>query len=121
MQDFHNLVVWQRTVKLVDHVFDATQGFPRFSDGRLKDQSRNAAVSIALNISEGCGRKGGADFIKFLRQAMGSACELECAVELSRNRGFMEKPVSAKVLGLVIEVKKMLVGLMKSLGYDPYS
>ena len=106
---------------LADHVFVATEHFPKFSDGRLKDQTRSAAVSIALNISEGCGRKGGPDFLKFLRQAMGSACEVECAIELSRSRGFLDVPVSMKLLKLVIEVKKMLSGLMKSLGYDPNS
>ena len=121
MQDYHKLQVWHRASELIDLVFDATEQFPRFYDGRLKEQSRNAAVSIALNISEGCGKKGGADLLKYLRQAMGSACEVECAIELSRNRGFMDGPVSAKLLGDVIEVKKMLTGLLKSLGYDPYS
>jgi four helix bundle protein len=119
MQDYHKLIAWERASQLVDLVFDATRDFP-CSDGKLKEQSRNAATSVVLNICEGCGKKGNADFIRYLQHAMGSACEVEGATELARNRGFMEASVSAKVLGHVIEVKKLLVGLMKSLGYTPY-
>jgi len=121
MQDYHTLKVWHKTSDLVDEVFRVTTSYPRFIDGNLLSQVRRAVVSIAINISEGCGKKGGADFLKSLRQAMGSACEVECCVELSRNQGYLDGPVSAQLLDRVIEVKKMLVGLMKSLGYDPYS
>ena len=117
MQDFHNLVVWQRAVEFVGLVFPATERFPRFSDGNLAQQTRKAAVSIAFNISEGCGRKGGADLIKFLQYSMGSACEVECGIELSRNLGYLEAKVAAALLERVVEIKKMLAGLMKSLGY----
>ncbi len=121
MQDFHNLKVWHKSCDLVDEVFRVTTSFPRFIDGNLLSQIRRAVVSISINISEGCGKKGGADYLKYLRQAMGSACEVECCVELSRNLGFLDGPISSDLLGRVIEVKKMLTGLMKSLGYDPYS
>jgi four helix bundle protein len=115
MQDYHKLKVWQKAFELVDEVFRVTISYPRFIDGNLLSQIRRA------NIAEGCGKKGGADFLKSLRQAMGSAYEVECCIELSRNQGYLDGPVSANLLGRVIEIKKMLSGLMKSLGYDPYS
>jgi len=121
MQDYHNLVVWQKSFALVDRVFKATSKYPKFIDGNLLSQTRRAAVSIALNIAEGCGRKGGAHFLKSLKDAMGSACEVECCVELGRSQDYLDAPLSAGLLADVIEIKKMLVGLMKSLGYDPYS
>jgi len=118
MQDYHNLAVWQRAIKLADLVFTATEHFPRMMDGNLAIQMRRSVVSISLNIAEGCGRKGGLDFLKFLQNAMGSASEVECAVELSRNRGYLDPAASSRLLDKAIEVKKMLAGLMKSLGWS---
>lgn len=116
MQDYHNLKAWQRAVELTDLVFTATATFPRFEDGKLADQLRRAAGSIVLNICEGCGRKGGADFLKYLQNSMGSASEVQGAVELSRNRRFLDAAQASQLLDRVIEIKKMLTGLMKSLG-----
>lgn len=116
MQDYHNLVVWKRASELTDMIFIATATFPRFEDGKLADQLTRAAGSIVLNICEGCGRKGGADFLKYLQNSMGSASEVEGAVELARNRRFLDAVQSSQLLGRVIEIKKMLTGLMKSLG-----
>jgi four helix bundle protein len=117
MQDYHKLVVWQRASELTNLVFTATTQFPRFIDGNLAAQLRRAVVSIALNISEGCGRKGGADFLRFLQNAMGSAAEVECSIELSRNLGYLDTAASTRLLGHVVETKRMLTGLMKSLGW----
>jgi four helix bundle protein len=116
MQDYHKLIVWQRASELTDRVFDATGRFPRFVDGNLAAQMRRAAVSITLNICEGCGRKGGADFLKHLQFSMGSAMEVEGAVELARKQEYLDGPKTSELLGRVIEVKKLLTGLMKSLG-----
>lgn len=116
MQDYHKLEVWKRATELVDLVFNATAKFPPYMDGKLAPQLRNASVSIVLNICEGCGRKGGADLLKHLQIAMGSAHEVEGALELSRNLGYLEVPTASRLLGHVEEFKKMLTGLMKSLG-----
>jgi four helix bundle protein len=42
---------------------------------------RRASVSIVSNIAEGAGR-GGKDFSRFLRMALGSASELEAQLQL---------------------------------------
>jgi four helix bundle protein len=116
MQDYHKLKAWKKASDLVDLVFIATGGFPRFGDGKLADQLQRASCSIVMNICEGCGKKGGADFLKYLQNAMRSATEVEGGVELSRNRRFLDATQSALLLDRVIEVKKLLTGLMKSLG-----
>jgi len=117
MQDYHKLEVWKKASDLVDQVFPATQNFPPHGwDGNLAVQLRRSSVSVVLNIVEGCGRRGGPDFLKFLQTSMGSATEVEGAVELSRNRGYLDADKSAQLLSRVTEVKRMLTGLMKSLG-----
>ena len=77
MRDFRSLKVWEKSHRLTLAVYQATMNFPREERYSLTQQIRRASVSIASNIAEGCGRKGAADFARFLQIAMGSASELE--------------------------------------------
>ena len=52
----------------------------------LADQAGRAAISVALNLSEGRGRAGG-DRVQFFRIAQGSAQELRTALMLGRALG----------------------------------
>ncbi len=71
MQDFRNLDVWHTARKLTKSVCELTADYPESETFRLKAQTRRAAVSICFNIAEGCGRRGDAEFRRFLDVAMG--------------------------------------------------
>ena len=57
--------------------YTVTSDFPLREKYGLVTQMRRSAVSISSNIAEGCGRGTKPDFVRFLRIAYGSACELE--------------------------------------------
>ena len=107
--------MWQKATKLTDTVYLLIAQFPPREDNALTDQMRRAVQSIELNISEGCGRKGDADFARFLNISFGSACELENCVEISRRQNYGQEDLRYKAAGLVIEVKKMLSALLRRL------
>ena len=50
--------------------------------GHLKDQLRRAASSVALNLSEGTGKRTGKDRGRFFLIAMGSIRECQAVTEL---------------------------------------
>jgi four helix bundle protein len=56
-ESFRNLTVWQRSMTLVEEIYQVTQRFPRAEQFGLTSQIRKASVSIPSNIGEGKRRK----------------------------------------------------------------
>jgi four helix bundle protein len=118
MQDFRNLIVWQRAHELVLGVYRATRMFPKEELFCLTSQLRRACISIPSNIAEGCGRGGDAEFCRFLQIAMGSACEAEYQLLLARDLTYVNEQDYETVNGLTVEVKRMLASLIQKLKAD---
>ena len=115
MQDYHKLQVWQKSHQLTLRVYRRTASFPKAEVFGLTSQIRRAAASIELNIAEGCGRDSSPELTRFLRIALGSASELECQTEITRDLGYLPAADVADWLAAVTELKRMLTGLIKKL------
>ena len=116
MKTHKDLTVWQKAMELVMEVYEATKMFPREEIFGLTSQMRRAVVSIPSNIAEGYGRLHQRETENFLSIALGSACELETQLILSKDLGYISLD---EVEQLTIEVQniiKMLAALIKSLG-----
>jgi four helix bundle protein len=118
MQDFRKLVVWQKSHQLTLKAYAESAKFPQGRGWTLEAQVLRAATSIPANIAEGCGRAGDRDFRRFLRHSLGSACELEYHLLLARDLGFLSDPAHKALAARVVEVKRMLVGLVRRLTKD---
>ncbi len=114
MQDFRKLKVWQRAHDVTLLCYSLTRSFPKEELFGLTSQMRRASVSIGSNIAEGCGRQSNADFARLLHFAQGSASELEYQCLLSHDLGLLTKDEHRKIESGVVEVKKMLSALLKS-------
>lgn len=57
VQNFRDLIAWQRVVDLALEVYRVTKNFPREEIYGRTSQLRRAAVSISSNIAEGQGRR----------------------------------------------------------------
>ncbi len=115
MQDYHKLQVWQKSHQLTLRVYRMTTSFPKSEVFGLTCQMRRAAASVESNIAEGCGRDGKPELARFLRMALGSANELECQTEIARDLGYVSHQEAAEWLAAVVEIKRMLSGLIKRL------
>ena len=115
VQDFRNLSVWQRAHQLALEIYLCTRAFPREELFGLTSQLRRSAYSLPGNIAEGCGRGGSKDFVRFLRIALGSACELDYGLLLARDLGYLSQEKQAMFESTIDEVEKMLSGLINSI------
>jgi four helix bundle protein len=93
--------------------YRVTNDFPKQEIFGLTSQIRRAAVSIAANIAEGCGKRGNAEFQRCLGIATGSASELEYHFLLARDLQFFDEGVYERVCASVVEVKRMLSALSR--------
>lgn len=84
----------------------------------LTSQIRRCSASIPANIAEGCGKRSNNEFQRFLHIATGSASELEYHFLLAKDLGFLEEEDYRSLDQKVIEVKKMLAGLIKKIEAD---
>jgi four helix bundle protein len=113
MKDFRDLVVWRKAHLLTLAAYEATAGFPKQELFGMTSQIRRCAASIAANIAEGCGRRGNAEFQRFLGIAAGSASELEYHFLLAHDLNFLNVVAYQELNSAVIEVKRMLSALMR--------
>jgi four helix bundle protein len=118
MQDFHKLRVYQQAHRLTLVVYATTNSLPVTERYGLTSQMRRASVSIVSNITEGAGR-GGKDFRRFLRMALGSAFELEGQLCLCNDLQLLGPSDLDPLVELSRDVQKMLGSLISSVGSSP--
>ena len=115
MQDFRDLLVWQKAHQLALETYRLTRNFPPDERFGLTSQLRRASASIAANLAEGCGRGSDADFARFVQNSMGSASETDYHFLLAKDLTFLDLPDYNAVFPKVVEVKRMLVGFLQVL------
>lgn len=106
--NYKDLIVWQKSVKLVGDIYELTGQFPKEEIFGLSSQMKRASVSIPSNIAEGSKRGTTKDFKHFLIIAYGSGSELETQVEIAKTLPFGKKLNYSNVENLLSEVMKML-------------
>ena len=119
MQDFRNLMVWQKAHALALDVFAIAATFGRPPYYSLQNQTLRAAMSIPANLAEGAGRSGDREFRRFVRIALGSASELEYHLLLARDLGLIPGGTHDRASSAAVEVKRMLSGLAATLSTKP--
>jgi len=106
-------------MQLTVAIYTLTQGFPREEQFGLTSQIRRSVVSIPSNIAEGQGRINAGEFRQFPGIARGSTCEVQTQLEIARALNFGDAKLIDGAEALSIEVRKMLFGLLDSLGPKP--
>ena len=111
MGDFRKLRVWKRAHDLALLTYQVTATYPRAELYSLSSQMRRAAISVPINIAEGCGRNSNRELARFIRIALGSLTELESLVYLSKDLQICEEIRSREVVTLIRQLCGMLASL----------
>ena len=81
----------------------------------LRSQIIRAAMLVPTNIVEGCSQQSAREFSRFLRIALNSTTELEYHLLAARDLAAVRASDSLTLISQVIEVRKMLYGLLRYL------
>ncbi len=113
-KSFRDLIVWQRSMDLVERIYEISSRFPRDERFGLTSQIRRAAVSVPSNIGEGARRKKPKVFVQHLDIALGSQAEIEVQLEIARRLRFLSAADYKKLQKTVEEIGRMLNVLILS-------
>jgi|SRR5581483_1545468 len=121
VQNYRDLIAWQKAMDLVERVYSATASFPPDERFGLTAQIRRAVVSVPSNIAEGQGRRSRSEFGHFLSVAHGSLREVETQLLIAIRLHFLDEAIAESVLSLSDEVGRLIGGLARSLEQPPRS
>jgi four helix bundle protein len=116
ISSYRQLEIWQKSMGLVNKIYQISSTFPKEEIFGLTSQIRRAAISIPANIAEGWGRRLTKEFIQFLRIARGSLLELETHLLIAKNLSYIEAEIMDELLPKSEEINKMINGMISSLG-----
>jgi four helix bundle protein len=114
-----DLMVWQRSIKLVTAIYEISRCFPDAERYGLTSQLTRAAISVPANIAEGNARGPRRDYAQFVSVARGSLAEAETYLIIAVELGYITESQLASTLQEATEIGKMLTTLRTRLATTP--
>ena len=115
VENYKDLIVWQRADQLACRVFDLSEQFPRSYLYDLTTQLRRAVLSVPTNIAEGCASSHTKELLQFINVSRRSLSETRYLLDFAFRRGLIKPEQMKEVESLSNETGKMLTSLDKSL------
>ena len=119
MRDYKKLDVWKKSHEMYMFIKKSISiKFPKEERYALTSQLMRAALSLPLNIVEGCARFTDKDFTHFLYNALGSANEVDYCCFAASECNYLTQEEYGKANQLINEVRAMLISFIKFLRTD---
>lgn len=116
MRDYKKLDVWKKSHELYMHVKKHIAAkLPKEERYELTSQMLRAALSVPLNIVEGCGRYTDKDFARFLDNSLGSINETDYCCYAAFELAYIKKEDYDTTNKLITEGRAMLISFLKFL------
>jgi four helix bundle protein len=114
IQNYRDLIAWQKAMDLVEQVYEATADFPIDERFGLTQQLRRGAISIPSNIAEGHAQRSTQEYRRFLSIANGSRAEIGTQVLLAFRLKYLEEAKRADLFDQIEEVGRLIQWTSKS-------
>ncbi len=111
VEQFENLIAWQKARTLTKAVYQATRQNAFAKDYGLSGQIQRAVVFIMSNIAEGFERGNRAEFHQFLSIAKSSCAEVRSQLYIALDVGYLSQPQFDELLAQAKEVSRIVGGL----------
>lgn len=115
IHSYKDLIVWQKSIKLVVEVYELTELFPREEMFGLTSQTRRAAVSIPSNIAEGRFKGTREHYLHHVRISYASGAELETQIIIAKKLKRTKNLDYLKIDSVLEEVMKMLNSMLHNM------
>lgn len=107
------LDVYQASQKLAIECYKQSRRLPVDEKFAMGQQLRRAALSVHLNLAEGCSRKSLAERRRFFEVSRGSVIEIDSCLDIALNLKYFNRE-DLNVLGKsIIDVFKLLSGMIR--------
>ena len=94
--------------------YQITRRFPNEEKFALVQQIRRAAISVHLNLAEGCSRKSEAERKRFYEISRGSLIEIDTAIGVAYDLGYVTLDELKPLGESIIKTFRILSGMIKS-------
>jgi four helix bundle protein len=115
MASYKDLTVWQKSIDLCEHLYKATESFPKSEVYGITLQIRKCSVSIPSSIAEGQRRGSIKEYLYFLRVAYGSGAELETQLIIAHRIEYIPDELFKQLEQALDEIMRMLNRLISAL------
>ena len=106
------LEVFQVSKKFVSECYKQTKLFPPEEKYGMIQQIRRAALSVHLNIAEGCSRKSEVERKRFYEIARGSIIEIDAALDIAVGLSYTTKEKLTETGTLMLSSFRMISKMM---------
>ena len=107
------LIVWQKSIDLVENIYKHSGKFPGSELYGLTNQLRRASVSISAKIAEGAARRTSKDYLKYLNISRASLSEVDTLIDISLRLGYIDKSTHSEFTETMNHIGAMLNGLIR--------
>lgn len=115
IKSYRDLIVWQKSIDLVEEIYRLTKRFPKDEVYGLTSQLRRSAVSVPSNIAEGQERRAPKDFKRFLHIALGSLAEAHTQLIIATRLNYLQAIDFAKLEDEIGQIQRMAHALIRKL------
>jgi four helix bundle protein len=106
------LDVYQSSQTLALECYKLTKSFPNEEKFAMVQQIRRAALSVHLNIAEGCSRKSQTERRRYFEIARGSVIEIDSAIDIAFKLSYSTIDELKPVGDSLIKTFKLLSGMI---------
>ncbi len=112
---FEKLDVYKDSRNLTSIVYKLSGPFPNDEKFGLTNQIRRAAVSVCLNLAEGCSRFSSKEKIRFCEIAYGSLMEVIACLDIASDLNYNSEIQKEKVKTQIFVISNKINSLRKSI------